>query len=327
MFQHYCSNELVVTGPVADVAAFVHTVEGDEDLLTFQRLVPEPGFAGISGAKGWLNWRMAHWGCKWDALDVERSQTSRTAVRYNYETGFGVAVNPIREASFTWPELTFALSYAAPGDRYAGAITFRAGAVLEERRGSYSDISAEDPLGTEPDPLHFASLSVVCARLRLVDTADDVDAFRETLRADGSGRSEDAAATLLRLGDPGILSEYCRRPETGPDGIWELLARAVGDVRGGRVLLALRRNGDARLSLLAGVLSDLQPLLLTPGDVLDDGIDIADRDRISALRQKLDAAEREGDLEGFAETAKGLATNWDGSSFDDLLDAAWRLHF
>jgi len=328
MLNHYCQNELTVTGPAGDVAAFAANVEGSEDLLTFQRLLPEPDIARLGGPKGWLNWRAAHWGCKWDALDVERTQSSRTEIVYHYDTGFSVAFNPIREASRRWPELTFTLSYASPGARYAGAVTFRNGAVVDERIGRYSDICAEDPSGTEPDPVFLTALSIVCSRLPLTDRGDAVEEFRRALVETGPGGIEDVETILLRLGDPGAVTEYCAHRDTTTERIWELLTRSVGDPRGGAVLLALRAGSDSRLKAIAAVLSHLQAALLCDEEVFEaDGRDIVEHDRIAHLREKLEAAERNGDLDGFVETLQSLSLNWDDADFDAFLDAAWRLHF
>lgn len=327
MLNHYCQNELTVTGPAGDIAAFSAGVEGMDDFLSFQRLLPEPDIAGLAGPAGWTRWRTSHWGCKWDALDVERSQSSRTEIVYNYETGFNVATNPIREASRRWPELTFTLSYASPGAWYAGAVTFRNGHVVEEHSGRYSDICAEDPLGTEPDPVFLAALSVVCSRLPRVERADAVSEFRRALDEDGADGIEDAETILLRLGDPGSVTAYCAHPTTTADHIWELLTRSVGDTRGGAVLLALRAGNDPRLKVLAATLSHLQAALLSEDEAAEDGGHTVTLERIAALRTTLETAETTGDLAGFTETLMGLSVHWDSGTFDEFLDAAWRLHF
>jgi len=327
MAQNYCQNELTVSGPADDIAAFSSSVEGTEDLLSFQRLIPEPNLGMLGGSKGWLNWRITHWGCKWDALDVERSQNSRTGIAYNYDTGFGVALNPIREASRLWPELTFQLSYASPGEWVAGAVTFKNGLTVEERIGRYSDVCVDDPSGTEPDPLYLSPLSVVCGRLPLSDRGDAIVEFRRALLENGPREIENVENILLRLGDPDSTLAYCLHPATDTEHVWELLSRSAGDTRGGRVLLALRAGDDQRLATLARLISHLQGALITPGETLGESLDVLDRDGVARLRGILEAAENEGDIEGFTDTLMNLSPDWEGSGLDEFLDAAWRLHF
>ena len=327
MLQHYCQNELTITGPAGDIAAFSSSVEGTDELLSFQRLIHEPELGLLRGSKGWLQWRVTHWGCKWDAIDVERSQSSRTEIVYNYDTGFGAGVNPIREASRLWPELTFQLSYASPGSCFAGAVTFKNGLTVEERIGRYSDICADDPTGTEPGPVYLASLSVVCRRLPLSDRGDAIAEFRRTLLESGPGGIEDIETLLLRLGDPASTLAYCAHPETTVDHIWEILTRSMGDLHGCGLLLTLRAGGSPHVKVVATVLSHLQAAFIERSDPDDDRPGAVDREGIARLRAVLEAAEHKGDLEGFSDTLRGLSSNWENSCLEEFLDAAWRLHF
>jgi len=321
MTLHDCHNELRVSGPPRQIAEFLRGGETDDELLSLDRLLPEPDIGMLGGDRGWCNWRVTHWGSKWDASDIERSQ-SRHGLVYHFQTAWLPPVNPVREASRHRSDLTFELSYASDGDGYAGRVLLRGGCVLEENSGSHADVTLSDASGRR-DQLR-GSLSSACRELPEPASRQTAAALRDLLRDGGARSVEDLDQFLLSLGDPDLVREHARSLDR--DALWELLTTAVGDLRGGTVLLALRADGGPA-ALLARSASHFQGALVEPGLLVDAGHRRASCERISLLRSALETAEESGDLPGFVDTCEGLARNWVGDDLGEFLDAAQRLHF
>jgi hypothetical protein len=327
MGNNYCENELRIVGPAGDISAFAHAVESDDELLSFQRLLPEPDIGALGSPQGWLNWRMTHWGCKWDAIDIERSQRSHTEIVYHYETPLGPALNPLRQASKRWPDLTFILGYAIPGSGNAGMVHLDGGRIIEERVGAYADICVSDSENDDTGHGHLGTLTEACRRLPESARGDAVGEVHLAFDADGPGSVENVESILLGLGDLGLIARYTAHAPDEDERTWRLITRAVGDIRGGAVLLALAASENVRTRTFARTASHLQSALLTPQELLGDGRDITAYDRIDAVRRILEQADEAGDLRGFAETLEGIARGWAGNDFDEFLHACWRLHF
>ena len=327
MGNNYCENELRIVGPAGDISAFAHAVESDDELLSFQRLLPEPDVGSLGSPQGWLNWRLTHWGCKWDAIDIERSQKTHTEIVYHYETPLGPALNPLRQASKRWPDLTFLLGYAIPGSGSAGMVQLDGGRVIEERTGSLADISVGDTDDDASGHGYLGTLTEACRRLPESARRDAVGEVHLAFDSDGPGSIENVEDILLGLGDPGLVTRYATDPSTDDEHTWRLITRAVGDTRGGAVFLALSDSDDVRTRTFARTVSYFQAALLTPQEILGDGRDIVAYDRVRALRTILEQADEAGDLRGFAETLAGIARGWAGNDLDEFLQASWRLHF
>jgi hypothetical protein len=143
---NWCHNELTVSGDPDTVAAFVEKVGAPGRPLTFAAHVPEP--AGLG--EGWYDWRVDHWGTKWDAktdgalmalgtevaIDaLDRDEAPRGwlpvdgGLRIKFETAWSPPGVWLREVSVQEPELSFVLRWAEPGNGVAGEIRARAGEV------------------------------------------------------------------------------------------------------------------------------------------------------------------------------------------------------
>jgi hypothetical protein len=327
MTNNYCENELRIIGPAGDIRAFAQAVESDDELLSFQCLLPEPDIGLLGSPQGWLNWRMTNWGCKWDALDIERSQSTHTEIVYHYETPLGPALNPIRQASKRWPDLTFLLGYAIPGSGHAGMFHLDGGRVIEERTGSYDDICVSDSENGSSGNGYTGTLTEACQRLPKSARSEVGGDVRLALESDGPRSVENIENILLGLGDPELVLRYVTHSATDDELTWKLIACAVGDIRGGTLLHALADSGNPRTQTFARTASHLQSALLTPQELLGSNRDIVAYDRVDALRKILEQADEAGDLLGFTETLEGIARGWAGSDFEEFLQASWRLHF
>jgi len=127
-----CRNRLTVSGDTQELAAFVDRVRTDEQPLSFETIAPTP--ADLL-KEGWYEWRIEHWGTKWDAEfeDVtEPLRVRRTRATYVFLTVFGPSVAWIDRASEAFPALIFRLDYAAVDGSFSGVKEVRGGEVVRE---------------------------------------------------------------------------------------------------------------------------------------------------------------------------------------------------
>jgi hypothetical protein len=130
----FCRNRLTVSGAGEELQSFVERVQTDEQPLSFETLAPTPSELL---KKGWYEWRIEHWGTKWDAEfeDVtEPLRVRRTRATYVFLTAWAPPVEWLQPASEVFPELTFRLDYVDQDGGYSGAQEVRNGEVLQESR-------------------------------------------------------------------------------------------------------------------------------------------------------------------------------------------------
>ena len=127
-----CRNRLTVLGDTRELGAFVEQVETEEQPLSFETLVPTP--ADLL-KEGWYEWRIEHWGTKWDAEFEEVTEplsVRRTRATYVFLTEFAPPLAWVDRASEAFPALTFRLDYAALDGSSSGVKEVRAGEVVRE---------------------------------------------------------------------------------------------------------------------------------------------------------------------------------------------------
>ena len=129
-----CRNRLSASGDTEQLAAFVERVQTDEQPLSFETIAPTPEDLL---KEGWYEWRIEHWGTKWDAEfeDVtEPLRIRRTRATYVFLTAFAPPVAWIERASEAFPALTFRLDYEAADGSFSGVKEVRRGEVVREAR-------------------------------------------------------------------------------------------------------------------------------------------------------------------------------------------------
>lgn len=118
------------------------------------------------GLEGWYEWRLAHWGTKWDAsfgepflglsagdeadvdvsVESKRATITPTVAIYKFDTAWSPPVPVIEAASEQHPELEFTLRFGEPGNDFAGEVRFLAGLTLEEQELEVTDVLAPEEM-------------------------------------------------------------------------------------------------------------------------------------------------------------------------------------
>lgn len=160
---NWCYNKLTVTGPAADIAAFVDQAHGpvqqfaltdaerewlrqegrdlDEppavEVFCFHRLVPLPPEAlsrpyddgsrrREAGYRQGFTWEIELWGIRWGAQKSKLAQKLPCRVTYTYKTPWGPGGKFFENLTKRWPTLTFALSYGEESPS-CGRLAYRGG--------------------------------------------------------------------------------------------------------------------------------------------------------------------------------------------------------
>jgi len=304
---NYCENSLVVTGPRRDLGRFVAAVEADDEVFSFTAILPDPN--GLDGRDAWRTWRQMHWGTRWDASEAERSRPQPTRVVYYFETAWTPPIPVVEAAGLRWPQLRFTLSFAEPGNDFAGQVTVQGEEKLDELAGTYSELFTAADGGSD------RALVDACATLPRTEGLIRTVELRSRLAAGENPWVTPGAAAptaeLLRLADYALTRDYLRHPGTNQDDVWELAHAVVLDGRGGSVLLAMRTSPDPVIATIGLLASRLGPL--------------TSPESFQQLRRWFARAEHAGTLHVWAEAAIGLAGEWSAGDVAELLEAAWHL--
>src|ERR1019366_6470474 len=118
---NWCSNNLTITGPKADVEAFKAKAvghspweepKGEPDALNFHSLVPVPEEVLIAGYEaGGYDWERANWGCKWGASDPGILNEWTGHVEYEFHTAWSPPIEFLQPVAVQWPSLVFVPAY------------------------------------------------------------------------------------------------------------------------------------------------------------------------------------------------------------------------
>jgi hypothetical protein len=168
---NWCENDLTITGPEKDVAAFFDEAhgkgEGGEPLvLDFNKFVPEPGTitrdliqhplyssraAESADDQLWDYCRRQHWGTKWQPASfyVEDTEVSEgrlgaisawggeAEVMVTFDTAWSPPLPVVLAMSKKFPTLEFDLRYFECGCCFNGLFACKGGEVQVDKRGEY----------------------------------------------------------------------------------------------------------------------------------------------------------------------------------------------
>lgn len=146
----WCENELMVSGPEAEVNRFLAAAKSERAILDFERIVPPPAeYPAAAGkpksSEDWCDWRVDHWGTKWntdipaleeldpdeECLDAER------AVLLVFGTAWTPPVPVVVAASAQFPGLAFRLAYWQPFCDLHGVVEADGGEVVEQDEATF----------------------------------------------------------------------------------------------------------------------------------------------------------------------------------------------
>lgn len=135
---NYCTNELRITGPKADLDQFRAdaatfecawdpkdtTTESFPCLLNFQAGAPYPkegesDFELRSTDQAWYDWHIANWGTELNAVDVDINVTD-LGITYKFNTAWAPPIPWLDHCTRRYPTLKFMLAFFAGGCDFCG---------------------------------------------------------------------------------------------------------------------------------------------------------------------------------------------------------------
>lgn len=83
------------------------------------------------GYQSWYDWRIHHWGTKWDAYSHTVQDTESTKYSVYFHTAWSPAIPVLEAMSEAFPNLSFRMAYADEGGGFAGVAHAKGGIVSD----------------------------------------------------------------------------------------------------------------------------------------------------------------------------------------------------
>lgn len=136
-----CFNQLRVSGDPERLRAFVDLLCGEESPLDFEKVLPTPEDELLSDT--WRDWRIQHWGCKWNADEVEMDMPDDGSVVYTFVTPWRQPENLFYVLATVFHDLNLVLVFAEPMADIAGIMKYD-GKVLTGVSGTVEEMRVKD---------------------------------------------------------------------------------------------------------------------------------------------------------------------------------------
>lgn len=146
---NWCENGLTVTGDRAEIDRFVKDAAGEthayettgqdavQSDFSLAKLYPAPAGAELE------DWRVEHWGTKWDVNVVDSHREAAGEVFFQFDTAWTPPLAALRHISTLYPGLKFALTYEESGEAFTGVYEVQDGNVLREEERELADAEIE----------------------------------------------------------------------------------------------------------------------------------------------------------------------------------------
>lgn len=130
---NWCFNELIVSGESEDLAKFREMNEREGE-LTFEALLPTPPELLKDDADaGWYDWRLKHWGTKWDATKLDDTKVAPAEgdgrLVYTFHTAWSPPLAWVQSEARTFPGLKIDCGFYEPALEAAGLMRCHGDAI------------------------------------------------------------------------------------------------------------------------------------------------------------------------------------------------------
>lgn len=94
---------------------------------------PNPALIRLYGFDNWYDWHIHNWGCKWD-VEAELIEDKGKVLQYYFESPWSPPIEAFIKISEDFPGLTFKLRFEEESRAFKGAVWFKNGEIIKERR-------------------------------------------------------------------------------------------------------------------------------------------------------------------------------------------------
>ncbi len=143
---NWCWNSLEVCGTKEHMSEFYRIIDLSDGNFCMESFMPTPRKQTDKGGEelrdDWYEWRVSHWGTKWDVDSLNSYDSSREDdyYRVSYDTAWSPNVEFILSISKTFPNLSFILEYEEGGCQIAGEVKIQNGEELEHTPHNYYNV-------------------------------------------------------------------------------------------------------------------------------------------------------------------------------------------
>jgi hypothetical protein len=126
---NWCENRLYIEATHEDIAELIAVIEAQSGLLSYLR--PEPTYPETQESQtmpAWYEWRVEHWGTKWDVSEVFGLSHDDTWLVVSFDSAWGPPVEAVNWWCEQNPEQrSYNLRYIEWGNAFCGEADSRTG--------------------------------------------------------------------------------------------------------------------------------------------------------------------------------------------------------
>lgn len=145
---NHCMNILEVYGPQEIMDRMIKQVQGKEESLACEKIIPMPKSLSNNpapinnnklkqehidkyGYPDWYHWAIDRWGSKWGCYDCSRWKKYGEGWIINFQSAWSPPSPAIKELAIQYPALRFNLIFFEPGCGFAGKEKYEDGECIE----------------------------------------------------------------------------------------------------------------------------------------------------------------------------------------------------
>ena len=151
---NWCMNVLRVKGEEAKVKDFAEKFEKDgisafyptpkeleNTTAPAESNEPKKAEENIKkyGYADWYDWRIAHWGTKWDVADLYVLGRKEDETIFRFDTAWAPPLRAFEKIASMYPELRFELEYEEPGMGFFGKAVYEDGELVSNDEYDWGD--------------------------------------------------------------------------------------------------------------------------------------------------------------------------------------------